>query len=843
MLHAGIGRAKSCGPRAGAGGLRAAPGPPWHSPRDGAAPANAGERPPAEDIPPWTWGPLLERVAALAHDHPDVCREALLALAASPSMAQADVDVETQAAVAAQVERCVGFHAPQSKEEHRPWGDSVTTQAPNTPISEGSTGSGEPSADEETARLPWFPPAGLRGGIGRRLFMLFDDADASIASKLIAYFVLLTIGVSIVSYLVESIPRFRRRPDACAELQAAGLPLTAVACEPVPFEQFAIVEAVCVVIFTVDYVVRVATAHTARDPAKTGRLCATAAYMMQPLAVVDAVAILPFYVDFLARGEMAQIAKLLRLCRILRLGKLLGRSAMVKLYWEVLVMSGEPLLVVCFLNAIVVVLFGCLIYFVEGQQYSVDESLLSRFPTGVYATLDPHEIELTPTAFRSIPVSVWWVCTTVTTVGYGDMSPYTPLGKAVGVTCFYVGIMFLALPISIIGSNFNIVYQRVLDGSSRVLPRWMSQRSSFLERSVSRRGALMSTFGAWLPITSNFRRSTFLVLDVPASCGLAKFVSLAMMATILVSTLVLLLESLPDFAVTPPLCVELPVPTVEACRPRPHYLFDVIETVCVIAFTVEYLLRLAVVHAARPADCGVHDRYDKRPLATTLAYIRKPMNIVDAVAILPFYASLLGIGGGGASVLRVLRLVRIFRVLKMPKMRSCADMFLDVGCDAMPAMLILTVTSMLSSVLFGSCIYLAEGTNYSVDPQVLVEHPQGAYIRPTIDGHDIEVSPFTSIPFSLWWFFTTAMTVGYGDLYPTTTMGRVVGIFVFATGIIMLAMPITIVGGSFEKYYDVWVEAFGPSKGAQDVETEPGDEADALSGAAPAGSPKLAWMS
>jgi len=156
-------------------------------------------------------------------------------------------------------------------------------------------------------------------------------------------------------------------------------------------------------------------------------------------------------------------------------------------------------------------------------------------------------------------------------------------------------------------------------------------------------------------------------------------------------------------------------------------------------------------------------------------------------------------------VLRVLRLVRIFRVLKVPKMKSCAEMFLDVGLDAAPALFILLLMSMLACIFFASCIYFSEGTSYSVDEQFLEAHPYGVYVRPTADGHSLQVSPFKSIPYSFWWFFTTATTVGYGDDYPTTTAGRLVAIFVFATGVVLLAMPITIVGGSFGKYYEDWV--------------------------------------
>jgi hypothetical protein len=123
-------------------------------------------------------------------------------------------------------------------------------------------------------------------------------------------------------------------------------------------------------------------------------------------------------------------------------------------------MSGQPLLILVFFNAIIAILFASLIYFTEGQRYSVEYKFLAEHPNGVFVRPNAALTDEEVSPFRSIPYALWWVLVTMTTVGYGDYSPTTHIGKGIGVICFYVGIIFLALPISVLGSNFEIVYNR-----------------------------------------------------------------------------------------------------------------------------------------------------------------------------------------------------------------------------------------------------------------------------------------------------------------------------------------------------------------------------------------------
>ena len=85
------------------------------------------------------------------------------------------------------------------------------------------------------------------------------------------------------------------------------------------------------------------------------------------------------------------------------------------------------------------------------------------------------------------------------------------------------------------------------------------------------------------------------------------------------------------------------------------------------------------------------------------------------------------------------------------------------------------------------------------------DYKHGAFVRSTADGTDEELSPFRSISFSIWWVATTMTTVGYGDFFPTTTLGRIVAVLLYYVGILTIALPVTVFGSHFTQYYDIWI--------------------------------------
>ncbi|MFT5368700.1 MAG: voltage-gated potassium channel [Candidatus Latescibacterota bacterium] len=196
-------------------------------------------------------------------------------------------------------------------------------------------------------------------------------------------------------------------------------------------EWFNLFETVSVVVFSIEYALRIwcCTADSHYHHPISGRL----RFMKTPLALIDLVAIFPYYV-VLFISVSADFTLPLRLLRLFRLFKLGRYSRSMRLFGQVLWHKREELYVVVFVLFIMLVSVSSLMYFVE------------------------HETQ--PEAFSSIPATMWWGIVTLTTVGYGDIFPVTPLGKFLGALIAIMGVGLFALPAGILSSGFVEALQR-----------------------------------------------------------------------------------------------------------------------------------------------------------------------------------------------------------------------------------------------------------------------------------------------------------------------------------------------------------------------------------------------
>jgi hypothetical protein len=253
------------------------------------------------------------------------------------------------------------------------------------------------------------------------------------------------------------------------------------------------------------------------------------------------------------------------------------------------------------------------------------------------------------------------------------------------------------------------------------------------------------------------------------------------------------------------------------CEPAARPIFYTLETICIVIFTIEYLLRLLTVHSipceAEAPDINgiVRDPYSGSQ--RTWIFFKAKMCVVDLVAIVPYYIEIIAAGdaGGQMAVLRVLRLARILRIFKLAKYSDTLQLFGKVMESSIFALYILMAVCTMGMVVFGSLIYFAEGGTW--DPET------GEYMRLAFGGDSMEASPFQSIPDSFWWVVVTMTTVGYGDVYPTTPVGKLIGVFCMFSGILTLALPITVIGGNFSAEFDK-MEALKASKEAKRLQLQ-----------------------
>ena len=180
-----------------------------------------------------------------------------------------------------------------------------------------------------------------------------------------------------------------------------------------------------VIVFTIEYALRI---WSAVEIPFLKRLTPTAArirFALRPYPMIDLLAILPYYLSLLVAVDL----RVLRVLRLFRLLKLARYSPALHALFQVIInerrsLSGALLLM------LIMLLFSA---------------------TGIYY-LERHA---QPDAFGTIPDAGWWAMATLTTVGYGDVSPVTPLGKFFGSIVMVVGLGMFALPIAIIATGFS----------------------------------------------------------------------------------------------------------------------------------------------------------------------------------------------------------------------------------------------------------------------------------------------------------------------------------------------------------------------------------------------------
>ncbi|KAG5848636.1 hypothetical protein ANANG_G00100730, partial [Anguilla anguilla] len=198
-----------------------------------------------------------------------------------------------------------------------------------------------------------------------------------------------------------------------------------------------------------------------------------------------------------------------------------------------------------------------------------------------------------------------------------------------------------------------------------------------------------------------------------------------------------------------------------------------IEGVCVVWFTFEFLMRITF--------CP-----DK------LEFIRNTLNIIDFVAILPFYleVGLSGLSSKAAKdvlgFLRVVRFVRILRIFKLTRHFVGLRVLGHTLRASTNEFLLLIIFLALGVLIFATMIYYAERIGAKPNDPRASEHTH-----------------FKNIPIGFWWAVVTMTTLGYGDMYPQTWSGMLVGALCALAGVLTIAMPVPVIVNNFGMYYSL----------------------------------------
>ncbi|MCD4824546.1 MAG: ion transporter [Phycisphaerae bacterium] len=186
--------------------------------------------------------------------------------------------------------------------------------------------------------------------------------------------------------------------------------------------------------------------------------------------------------------------------------------------------------------------------------------------------------------------------------------------------------------------------------------------------------------------------------------------------------------------------------SVESIHESHGRLFDAAEWFFTVIFTIEYVVRLLCVGRA-------------------IRYATSFYGVVDLLAVLPTYLSLLIPGSQHLQVIRILRVLRIFRVLKLAQYVGEARALRGAFRASRRKIAIFLVTVLTLVVILGSVMYLIEGRE----------------------------NGFESIPHSVYWAIVTLTTVGYGDISPQTGLGRTLAAMIMILGYSIIAIPTGIV--------------------------------------------------
>ncbi|KAG0207702.1 hypothetical protein BGX28_001098 [Mortierella sp. GBA30] len=257
-------------------------------------------------------------------------------------------------------------------------------------------------------------------------------------------------------------------------------------------------------------------------------------------------------------------------------------------------------------------------------------------------------------------------------------------------------------------------------------------------------------------IRNPFKRKLYLLLEDPSSSNTAFALNVWVSFAIVLSAVITTIETIPSF------------------RSTDTKVWFYFETVMVAFFTIELVARI-ICHSDS--------------LKQLKKFVLSPLAVIDVLSILPYYIEMALTRDTTVyfrfTILRLFRLLRVFRTFKYS---STIIMTIEVmivaikrSMDALSALFFFLITG---TMLFSTLLYFAERGEWDEARQVFVDANKNP-------------STFDSIPSAFWFVMVTITTTGYGDMVPTTFVGKLISFPAMMCGILLITLPSIIIGRNF----------------------------------------------
>jgi len=247
-------------------------------------------------------------------------------------------------------------------------------------------------------------------------------------------------------------------------------------------------------------------------------------------------------------------------------------------------------------------------------------------------------------------------------------------------------------------------------------------------------------------------------LENPQSSRSAKYFAFTSVIIIVISLVLFIIETLPEFGpktitqIVNGVSSEIKVPSK---HDTPIFY---VNTAVIVWFTVEFILRFI--------SCP-----------SKLKFFIEISSIIDFLSILPYYIQvvLAAQGDSGGESFAMLRIIRVLRVFKLARHSRGLQILGNTLKASFNELMMLAFFLFVMILIFSSCAYYAE--------------------------YKEKDTKFKSIPASFWWAIVTMTTVGYGDMYPKTFWGQIIGSMAVVCGVLTIALPVPVVVSNFEYFY------------------------------------------